>query len=87
MRQSLCHRKPYLIPSSVMNIVSTSPLRYFQRSGYGRHGARDYDAIGRKDPFRNGQVLFQPRLGTRLNTVERMISKPCETKARLRNFY
>ena len=70
-----------------MNIVSKSPLRYFQRSGYGRRGARGYEFLGRKDPFRNGQVLFQPRLGTKLNTVEKMISKPCATKARLRNFY
>lgn len=70
-----------------MNIVSTSPLRYFQRSGRGRRGGRDYEVLRRKDPFRNGQVSFQPRLGTKLNTVERMISKPCETKAKLRNFY
>ena len=70
-----------------MNIVSTSPLRYFQRRGYGRYGAIDYDSIGRKDPFRNGQVMFHPRLGTKINTVERMISKPCKAKARLRNFY
>lgn len=53
----------------------------------GRHDARDYHAIGREDPFRNGQVTFQPRLGTKLNTVEKMISKPCETKARLRDMY
>ena len=71
----------------VMNIVSKSPLRYFQRRGYGRHGAVDYESIDRTDPFRNGQVLFHPRLGTKLNTIERMISKPCATKARLRNFY
>lgn len=70
-----------------MNVVSKSPLRYFQRSGYGRHGAVDYERIGRKDPFRNGQVTFHPRLGTKLNVVERMISKPCATKARLRSFY
>lgn len=70
-----------------MNIVTKSPLRYFQRSGYGRHDARDYAFLGRTDPFRNGQVAFQPRLGTKLNTVERMIAKPCATKARLRNFY
>lgn len=62
-------------------------MRYFQRSGRGRHDARDYHAIGREDPFRNGQVTFQPRLGTKLNTVEKMISKPCETKARLRDMY
>lgn len=70
-----------------VNVVSKSSLRYFQRSGHGRHDARDYAMIGREDPFRNGQVLFHPRLGTKLNVVERMISKPCATKARLRNFY
>ena len=70
-----------------MNTVSKSPLRYFQRSGRGRHGGRDYQMLGRKDPFRNGQVTFQPRLGTKLNTVENMISKPCEAKARLRDMY
>jgi len=70
-----------------MNLVSTSPLRYFQRSGRGRHGGRDYAVLMREDPFRNGQVSFQPRLGTKLNTIERMISKPCETKAKLRNLY
>ena len=72
---------------SGMNAISTSPLRYFQRRGGGRPGARDYAAVGRVDPFRNGQVAFQPRMGTGLNTVERMISKPCEAKARLRDFY
>lgn len=70
-----------------MNIVSTSPLRYFQRSGMGRYGARDYASIGISDPFRNGQVLFRPRIGTKLNTVERMISKPCKTREILRNMY
>lgn len=70
-----------------MNTVSKSPLRYFQRSGLGRHGGRDYRMLGREDPFRNGQVTFQPRLGTKLNTVENMISKPCEAKARLRDMY
>lgn len=70
-----------------MNIVSKSPLRYFQRRGFGRYGAVDYESIGRKDPFRNGQVSFHPRLGEKLNTVERMIYKPCKTRARLRNFY
>lgn len=70
-----------------VNVVSKSPLRYFQRSGRGRRGAKDYATVGRADPFRNGQVLFRPRLGTKLNLVERMISKTCETKARLRNFY
>lgn len=70
-----------------MNIVSKSALHYFQRSGYGRRGARDYNALGREDPFRNGQVSFQPRLGTKLNTVEQMISKPCKTKEALRDMY
>lgn len=70
-----------------MNIVSTSLLRYFQRSGRGRHGGRDYQVLDREDPFRNGQVCFQPRMGTKLNTVERMISKPCEMRAKLRNMY
>ena len=70
-----------------MNTVSKSPLRYFQRSGRGRHGGRDYQMLGREDPFRNGQVTFQPRLGTKLNTVENMISKPCEAQARLRDMY
>ena len=70
-----------------MNTVSKSPLRYFQRSGRGRYGGRDYQMLGREDPFRNGQVTFQPRLGTKLNTVESMISKPCEAKARLRDMY
>jgi len=67
--------------------VSTSSLRYFQRRGNGRHGAHDYQVLRREDPFRNGQVAFQPRLGTKLNTIERMISKPCKAKARLRNMY
>ena len=53
----------------------------------GRHGARDYRARDREDPFRNGQTTFQPRLGTRLNIVERMISKPCKAKERLRDMY
>lgn len=70
-----------------MNMVSTSPLLYFQRGGRGRYGARDYAAIGRDDPFRNGQTNFQPRLGFRLTTVERMISKPCAEKRILRNMY
>lgn len=70
-----------------MNKVSTSPLRYFQRHGRGRHGAIDYKRIGREDPFRNGQTAFHPRLGFHLDTVERMISKPCATKAKLRNMY
>ena len=70
-----------------MNITSTSSLRYFQRSGRGRHGGRDYEVLGREDPFRNGQVTFQPRLGEKLNTIERMISKPCAMKKKLRNFY
>lgn len=70
-----------------MNMVSTSPLRYFQRSGMGRHGGHDYEVRGRKDPFRNGQVTFQPRMGTKLNTVERMISKPSAQKKKLRNMY
>jgi hypothetical protein len=70
-----------------MNNVSTSPLRFFQRHGRGRHDAVDYKSIGRNDPFRNGQVCFQPRLGFHLNTIDRMISKPCETKAKLRNMY
>ena len=70
-----------------MNQVSTSPLKYFQRRGHGRHGAVDYKAIDREDPFRNGQVTFQPRLGFKLNTIERMISKPCKTKEALRNMY
>jgi len=70
-----------------MNMVSTSPLRYFQRHGRGRHDGRDYKLLGRDDPFRSGQVCFQPRLGTKLNTIERMISKPCETKAKMRNYY
>ena len=70
-----------------MNIVSTSSLRYFQRSGRGRRGGRDYEVLRREDPFRNGQVSFQPRLGTGLNTIERMISRPCKTKAQLRNLY
>jgi hypothetical protein len=70
-----------------MNIVSKSPLRYFQRHGRGRHDAIDYARAGRKDPFRNGQVCFQPRLGFHLNTIDRMISKPCETKKKLRNMY
>lgn len=70
-----------------MNIVSKSPLRYFQRRGNGRHNAHDYQAMGREDPFRNGQVAFQPRLGSKLNTIERMISKPCKTQKRLRDMY
>lgn len=70
-----------------MNHVSTSPLRYFQRSGRGRYNGRDYSLIRREDPFRNGQVTFQPRMGTKLNTIESMISKPCKTKARLRDMY
>ena len=70
-----------------MNMVSTSSLRYFQRHGHGRYAAIDYAAIDRKDPFRNGQVCFWPRLGTKLNTVERMISKPCKMKEILRNMY
>ena len=70
-----------------MNIVSTSPLLYFQRWGRGRHGGRDYEVLQRKDSFRNGQTNFQPRLGTKLNTIERMISKPSRLKARQRNFY
>ena len=53
----------------------------------GRHGAKDYSALGEEDPFRNGQVSFHPRLGTKLNTVERMISKPCKTKKILREMY
>ena len=47
----------------------------------------DYQMIGREDPFRNGQTCFHPRLGTKLNTVERMISKPCKMKEILRNMY
>lgn len=70
-----------------MNIVSKSALGYFQRRGYGCHDARDYRILRREDPFRNGQVTFQPRLGIRLNTIERMISKPCKTKERLRDMY
>ena len=70
-----------------MNMVSTSPLRYFQKKGFGRHGARDYRALHREDPFRNGQVTFYPRLGWKLNTVEKMISKPDAMEAKLRNFY
>lgn len=70
-----------------MNIVSTSPLHYFQRSGRGRRHGRDYQVLGYEDPFRNGQVAFQPRLGTKLNTIERMISKPCKTRADHRNMY
>lgn len=70
-----------------MNTVSKSLLRYFQIRGRGRRGAIDYRAIGREDPFRNGQICFQPRLGTRLNTIERMISKPSEAKERLRDLY
>lgn len=70
-----------------MNMTSTSSLRYFQRSGRGRHGGRDYQVLGRDDPFRNGQVSFAPRMGMKLNTIERMISKPCAMRAFLRNFY
>lgn len=70
-----------------MNVVSTSPLVYFQRKGRGRRGALDYRSMRREDPFRNGQVCFQPRLGTKLNTVERMISKPCKMQEFLRNMY
>lgn len=70
-----------------MHRVSTSPLRYFQFHANGRRGARDYAALGRTDPFRSGQVCYQPRLATGLNTVERMIAKPCPVQAELRNFY
>ena len=70
-----------------MNMTSRSSLRYFQRSGRGRHGGRDYEVLGREDPFRNGQVAFQPRLGFKLNTIERMISKPCEMQKILRTMY
>jgi hypothetical protein len=70
-----------------MNIVSKSPLTYFQKKGMGRHDARDYRTLRREDPFRNGQVTFQPRLGWKLNIVERMISKPCEMQEKLRNMY
>lgn len=70
-----------------MNTVSTSPLRYFQMKGRGRRSAVDYSIIGRKDPFRNGQVMFEPRLGTGLNIIERMISKPCPANAELRRFF
>jgi len=70
-----------------MNSVSISPLRYFQRHGNGRRGARDYAAMNRSDPFRSGQVAFYPRLGTKLNTIERMIAKPSEMQAGFRNFY
>lgn len=68
-----------------MDIVSKSPLRYFQMRGMGRYGAACRD--GMEDPFRYGQVMFEPRLGTRLNTVEKMISKPCAVKAEMRRFY
>lgn len=70
-----------------MSAVSTSPLRYFQKKGNGRHGARDYKALGREDPFRNGQISFRPRIGFKINTVENMISKPSKAAAELRNFY
>lgn len=70
-----------------MNIVSKSALRYFQRSARGREGSRDYRAEMREDPFRSGQVTFHPRLGFHLNTVERMISKPCAMKEILRDMY
>ena len=70
-----------------MHRVSTSPLRYFQFHGNGRRGAHDYASKGRTDPFRHGQVCFQPRLATGLNTIERMIAKPCPVQADLRNFY
>lgn len=67
--------------------MSMSPLRYFQRHGRGHHGARDYKALGREDPFRSGQVAFYPRLSFHHTTVERMISKPSPTKAYFRTFY
>lgn len=70
-----------------MNRVSTSPLRYFQVWSRGRKHGRDYEVICRDDPFRNGQITFHPRLGTKLNTIERMISKPCKAKERLRDMY
>lgn len=70
-----------------MNQVSTSSLRYFQRWGRGRHNGRDYQVLQRKDPFRSGQVAFDPRPRARMNTIERMISKPCATIERFRNFY
>lgn len=70
-----------------MNTVSKSPLTYFQKHGRGRHGGRDYEMLQREDPFRSGQVMFQPRLGFKLNTIERMISKPCPIQEKFRNFY
>ena len=70
-----------------MHRVSTSPLRYFQFHGNGRRGSHDYSAESRTDPLRHGQVCFQPRLATGLNTIERMIAKPCPVQADLRNFY
>jgi hypothetical protein len=70
-----------------MNFVSTSPLRYFQRKGNGRYGAREYKIIGRKDPFRYGQVALYPRFGSHLTNVERRISNPGITGEDMRNFY
>lgn len=70
-----------------MNIVSRSPLRYFQKKGHGRYGARDYDHIGHTDPFRYGQVCLHPRFGEKVTNVERRISKPCEVVAKLREYY
>lgn len=70
-----------------MNKVSTSALRYFQRSGQGRRGGRDYQMLDRKDPFRNGEVSSQPRLDTKLNVIERMISKPSKMQKTLREMY
>lgn len=70
-----------------MNIVSTSPLRYFQRKGNGRYGARDYESIRRKDPFRYGQVALYPRFGAHLTNVEKRISRHHATAGDMRNYY
>ena len=70
-----------------MNTTSRSALRYFQKSGRGMHGGQDYQVLGTNDPFRNGQVTFHPRIGEKLNTIDRMISKPCAMKRKLRSMY
>lgn len=70
-----------------MNIVSTSPLRYFQRKGNGRYKARDYASIRREDPFRYGQVSLYPRFGTHLTNVEKRISKNYAMSEDVRNYY
>lgn len=70
-----------------VNIISKSPLHYFQAKGRGRPGAADAASPCHADPFRLGQVALFPRFSSGTTRSERRISKPDPVHANLRNLY